>query len=62
MPRIGIALFAIGAQWLFVILFVAIGFGIHTHPPNEYYASPIPVKHISHRCTAALILILLLVS
>lgn len=34
----------IGVQWLFVILFVAIGFGVHTHPPKEYYASPVPVS------------------
>jgi len=32
----------VGIQWIFVILFVAIGFGVHTHPPNEYYATPTP--------------------
>jgi hypothetical protein len=33
----------IGLQWLFVFLFVTIGFAVHTHPPNEYYANPDPV-------------------
>lgn len=38
-----IALMIIGGQWLFVILFVAIGFAVHTHPSdNEYYATPDP--------------------
>jgi len=32
----------IGVEYLFVILFVAIGFGTHTHPPKEYYAVPTP--------------------
>jgi hypothetical protein len=38
-----VALMVIGVQWLFVALFVAIGFAVHTHPPNEYYANPDPV-------------------
>jgi hypothetical protein len=38
-----IAIIIISAQWLFVVLFVAIGFRVHTHPPNDYYSSPVPV-------------------
>jgi hypothetical protein len=44
-PNKIIARIAVGVQWLFVILFAAIGFGVHTHPPNNYYATPTPVKH-----------------
>jgi len=33
----------IGIEFSFVILFVGIGFGIHTHPKKEYYAAPVPV-------------------
>lgn len=29
-------------ELLFIVLFVGIGFGIHTRPPNEYYAAPTP--------------------
>jgi hypothetical protein len=34
-------------QWLFVILFVGIAFGIHTHEGTEYYATPTPVRNTS---------------
>jgi len=37
-----ISAIAIGVEYLFVILFVAIGFAAHTHPPREYYAVPTP--------------------
>jgi hypothetical protein len=32
----------VGVQWVFIVLFVAIGFGVHTHPPTTYYATPVP--------------------
>lgn len=35
-----ISVFAMGIEFLFVVLLVAIGFGIHTHPKKEYYAAP----------------------
>jgi hypothetical protein len=41
-PNRTISAIAIGVEFLFVILFVAIGFGIHTHPTKEYYAIPDP--------------------
>ena len=37
-----VAFIVIGIQWLFVILFVSIGFALHTRS-NEYYATPITV-------------------
>ena len=39
-----IALGWVGLLWLFVILFVAIGFAVHTHGGVEYYATPTPVR------------------
>jgi hypothetical protein len=34
----------VAIQWLFVILFVGIGFGENTHAPSKYYATPTPVR------------------
>jgi uncharacterized protein with PQ loop repeat len=42
-----IALIFVGIEWLFVILFVVIGFVIHTHEGREYYATPTPVRRSS---------------
>jgi hypothetical protein len=39
------AFIIIGVEWIFVILFVGIGFGVHTHAPGKYYATPTPVCH-----------------
>jgi len=36
------AFIIIGVEWIFVILFVGIGFGVHTHAPSKYYATPTP--------------------
>jgi hypothetical protein len=44
-PNEVIAAVTIGFEWLFLVLFVGVGFGMHTHPPREYYASPTPVRH-----------------
>jgi hypothetical protein len=44
-PEKYIAFISVGVQWIFVILFVGIGFGLHTHPPGKYYATPTPVCH-----------------
>jgi hypothetical protein len=41
-PSIEAAFVTVGIQWTFVLLFVAIGFGVHTHPPDKYYATPTP--------------------
>ena len=40
-----ISAYTMGIEFLFIVLFVAIGFGIHTHPKKEYYAAPVPVCH-----------------
>src|ERR1700676_991154 len=42
-PSIRAAIITITIQWILVILFVDIGFGVHTHPPGKYYATPMPV-------------------
>jgi hypothetical protein len=40
-PNLRIALAAIAIQWIFVVVFVAVGFDVHTHPSkDEYYAIP----------------------
>jgi hypothetical protein len=41
-PTIVIASGFIGVQWIFIALFVGIEFGVHTHPPSAYYATPTP--------------------
>lgn len=41
-PSIKVAFLIVGVEWIFVILFVAIGFGVNTHPPGRYYATPTP--------------------
>jgi ABC-type proline/glycine betaine transport system permease subunit len=38
-----ISALAIVTEVLFVTLFVAIGFGVHTHPNKEFYSVPAPV-------------------
>jgi hypothetical protein len=43
-PNKLVASISVAIQWLFVILFVGIGFGENTHPPNKYYATPTPVR------------------
>jgi hypothetical protein len=43
-PDTLIASIVVGTQWTFVILFVGIGFGVQTHPPEKYYATPTPVR------------------
>ena len=48
-PRRGFWACVIGIEALFLILSVAIAFGVHTHPPNEYFAAPAPVWHFSRR-------------
>lgn len=50
-PKTSIAFSIVSVQWLFVILFVSVGFRVHTHPPTEYYATPTPVCH-SHELPA----------
>jgi hypothetical protein len=44
-PNLRIALAAIAVQWIFVVVFVAVGFDVHTHPSkDEYYAIPTRVN------------------
>lgn len=43
-PTIQAASWYVGITWVFIILWVGIGFGVHTHPPSEYYATPTPVR------------------
>jgi len=41
-PSTIIAIIMTGVVWIFVTLFVAISYALHTHPGKEYYASPTP--------------------
>jgi len=41
-PKKTIALASVCVQWMFIILWTAIGFGVHTRPPSKYYATPVP--------------------
>ena len=45
-PNRVIAFISVGVQWTLVILFVGIGYGLHTHAPSQYYATPTPVFHL----------------
>lgn len=37
-----ITFISVGIQWIVTTLIVGIGYGMHTKPPNEYYAHPVP--------------------
>jgi len=41
-PNKLMAFVSAGVQWIFGILVVGINYGVHTKPPNEYYAHPVP--------------------
>jgi len=41
-PSRVIAFISVGVQWTFAILFGGIGYGLHTHAPRQYYATPTP--------------------
>lgn len=56
-PAIITASISVFVQWLFIILFVAIGFGGHTSPPSTYYATPTPVRCFPMICISNLRLI-----
>ena len=38
-----ISLIIVSAEFIIVIILMAIGYGIHTNPRNEYYVAPSPV-------------------
>jgi hypothetical protein len=42
-PKKSFALIAVGIQWIFAVTFVGVAYGLHSHPPREYYATPTPV-------------------
>jgi hypothetical protein len=41
-PKKSIAFISVGIQWTMAILLAGIPYGLHTKPPNKYYATPVP--------------------
>jgi hypothetical protein len=44
-PKKSVAFISVGIQWTMSALLVGIAYGVHTKPPREYYATPVPVCH-----------------